>query len=136
RNPRCRFDHRTWTIEPRRGRPEQITLAAALDWCGANSNGEVCLYVEGATFLRRLVCAACGGRRDGVWCLDHRLPRDSKRCPACGETLVAGGFDRVERLHAAMLTEHDRQRTLAEAGLKERDVITVKGAEAERHFEI
>jgi hypothetical protein len=55
RNPWCRFDHRTWHVEPWECSPEGVTLGAALGVLGS-------LRVEGHRFVTGLQCPECDRR--------------------------------------------------------------------------
>ena len=85
RNPWCRFDHRTWQIEPWICPPEATTVAAALGALGR-------LNVEGHRFAAELTCAGCGHRQKSL-----RLNRPLARCPACDRRMVSSGFGSLER---------------------------------------
>jgi molybdopterin/thiamine biosynthesis adenylyltransferase len=87
RNPRCRFDHHTWTVEPLDAR---VSVAEALEVVGG------ALQVEGRSFSTRLRCG-CGELKPVV-CLSGRLPDADRICPNCGELMHHTGFDSVERL--------------------------------------
>ena len=114
RNPRCRFDHATWAIEPLRC---DICAMRIMDLLALA--GPVC--VSGQRFVRRLVCAACGGEKR-LFHLDGALRPCLRRCGACGRPMAAPGFDIVESLNGDLPGEVLGM-TLGEAGLRYGDVI-------------
>lgn len=83
----CRFDHRTWTVEPLDAR---LTVAEALKLAGG------ALRVEGKSFATRLRCR-CGVLKP-VFCLAGRLPETDRVCPNCGEKMQHTGFDSIPSL--------------------------------------
>jgi molybdopterin/thiamine biosynthesis adenylyltransferase len=114
RNERCRFDHETWLIEPRRCRLASATIGETIDALGG-------LEVDGHRFVSTLVCPGCGLREEAF-----RLNRPPARCPACGRRMVAPGFDARDRLDSSLSPEH-RDLTLAQAGLRAGDVVSAGG---------
>jgi molybdopterin/thiamine biosynthesis adenylyltransferase len=111
RNPWCRFDHRTWHVEPWECSPEGVTLGAALGVLGS-------LRVEGHRFVTGLQCPDCGRRDEQL-----RLNRPLTRCPECDRRMVATGIGTFDRLDRAFAGEH-MNLTLAEIGLRTGDIIT------------
>lgn len=114
RNPWCRFDHRSWIIEPWPRNPEAITVADALTGLGS-----VC--VEGHHFVTEVVCPACG-HRDAA----PRLNRPLARCEFCHRRMAPAGFGSMARLDlnsgGAFL-----HRTLAEIGVRTGDILSGAG---------
>jgi molybdopterin/thiamine biosynthesis adenylyltransferase len=115
RNRWCRFDHRTWHVEPWECEPETTTLGEALEMLGS-------LQVEGHSFVTELVCPACG--RKGEKSL--RLNRPLARCAVCNRRMASSGFGSLERLNRELAGEFTNM-TLAEIGLKTGDIISGGG---------
>jgi adenylyltransferase/sulfurtransferase len=86
-NPRCRFSHHSWSVEPLDAR---LTVAEALKLAGG------ALHVEGKSFSTRLRCRC--GQLKPVFCLSGRLPEAERICTSCGEAMQPTGFDSVPRL--------------------------------------
>jgi len=111
RNPWCRFDHRSWVIEPWRCRLDTTTVAAALSTLGS-------LRIEGHRFACQLICPGCGHREASL-----RLNRPLARCPACDRRMVSSGFGSLERIDSALVGEYS-ELTLAQIGLYEGDIVS------------
>jgi len=123
RNPRCRFDHATWRIEPLPCHPRQTRLADLLAVAET-------VRVAGQRFIRRLVCPECCGEKR-MFHLDGSLGAAARRCGACRRPMAAAGFDIVESLSRDLPADVLNQ-TLDEAGLRIGDVIQAGG----KNFEI
>ena len=123
RNPRCRFDHATWRIEPWRCDTRQTRIADLLSLAAT-------VRVPGQHFVRRLVCSACCAEKR-LFRLDGSLVAALRRCGACRRPMAAPGFDVVESLDRG-LPRAERNQTLAEAGLRYGDVVQA----GDRYFEI
>jgi molybdopterin/thiamine biosynthesis adenylyltransferase len=119
RNPWCRFDHRSWMIEPWRCRPDQTTISAALREFGS-------LRVEGHWFSFELACPGCGRRVQSL-----RLNRPLARCPVCNRRMASSGFGSMERLNPESAGEFC-DLTLAQAGLRAGDIVS----SGRRHHQI
>ncbi|MGA3372079.1 MAG: ThiF family adenylyltransferase [Terracidiphilus sp.] len=115
RNPWCRFDHRTWHVEPWECEPEATALGAALDALGS-------LQVEGHSFVTELVCPGCGRRGEK----SLRLNRPLARCAACNRRMTSSGFGSLERLNRELAGEFAKL-TLAEIGLRAGDIVSGGG---------
>jgi adenylyltransferase/sulfurtransferase len=111
RNPWCRFDHRTWHVEPWECRPEQITLGAVFGALGS-------LRVEGHRFSRELECPNGCSREESL-----RLNRPLARCPGCNRRMAATGIGSLDRLDRELAGEFAHL-TLAELGLRSGDIIS------------
>ncbi len=109
-NPLCRFDHRSWAVEPLNA---QITVAEALQLAGG------ALHIEGKSFSTRLRCRC--GQLKPVLCLSGRLADADRVCPHCGDTMNYTGFDSIPRL-----TQPTPQ-TLASIGLLSGDILQTEG---------
>ena len=123
RNPRCRFDHATWHIEPLGCDTRRMRIADLIELAGA-------ARVPGQRFVRRLVCPACCGDKR-LFHLDGSLDAARRRCGACRRPMAASGFDIVETLDRD-LSREVREMTLEEAGLRIGDVVEA----GDRHLEI
>ena len=111
RNPYCRFDHRSWIIEPWNCKPEATTVAAAMSALGS-------LQVEGHRFAYELTCPGCGHREKSL-----RLNRPLARCPACDRRMVSAGFGSLERIDSSLVGENTSL-TLAQIGLRAGDIVS------------
>jgi ssDNA-binding Zn-finger/Zn-ribbon topoisomerase 1 len=111
RNPWCRFDHRGWTIEPWRRRPDRTTVGEALSALGS-------IQVEGHRFVSAMVCPNCRHEEESL-----RLNRPLERCPACNRRMVSSGFGSLERLSPEVAKEHFHL-TLAQIGLRVGDIVS------------
>jgi len=111
RNPWCRFDHRSWMIEPWNCRPESTTVGHALAELG-------CLRIEGHRFVAELICPGCSRRQDGL-----RLNRPLARCPECNRRMVTAGFGAMDRLDSTSINGSSHL-TLAQIGLLPGDIVS------------
>lgn len=111
RNPWCRFNHRSWVIEPWRCRPDSTTVAAALSALGS-------LQVEGHHFTCELTCPGCSHREATL-----RLNRPLARCPVCDRRMVSSGFGSLDRIDSALAGEYSNL-TLAQIGLRAGDIVS------------
>ncbi len=111
RNPWCRFDHRTWAIEPWKCDPAVATVREALRALGS-------LQVDGHHFVSELVCAGCGRRENAP-----RLNRPLARCPLCNRRMASAGFGSLERLKREYAGEF-MDLTLAQVGLRPGDILS------------
>ena len=111
RNPDCRFDHRTWRIEPRRCRFASQTIGETLAALGS-------LRVEGHRFVYALMCPGCGRREESL-----RLNRPQAHCTACGRRMTTPGFEARDRLDSNLPREY-LNLTLAQIGLRAEDVVS------------
>ncbi len=119
RNPRCRFDHRTWDIAPWACDLHGTTVAAALDRIAS-------LAVEGHQFVASVVCPSCGRREI---CL--RLNRPLARCVTCNRRMAPADFGALDRLGSPLSGEW-MGRTFAEIGLRYGDVVS----NGHEHFQL
>jgi hypothetical protein len=111
RNPWCRFDHRTWVLEPWRCDASVITVREALGALGT-------LQVDGHHFVSELVCTGCGRRENAL-----RLNRPVARCSFCNRRMASTGFGSIARLEREYAGEF-MGRTLAEVGLRVGDIVS------------
>jgi len=123
RNPRCRFDHAVWRVEPLRCDIEGTRIADLLDTAPS-------IRVPGHRFVRRLICLACREEKR-LFHLDASLDGAARGCARCQLPMVAAGFDIVESLDRNLPADV-RRRSLAEAGLRVGEVLQA----GDRFFEI
>jgi hypothetical protein len=114
RNPLCRFDHATWTIEPLACHTHELRLADLLPASGA-------ARVAGQRFVRRRLCSGCG-REKRMFHLECSLGPGLRQCGACGRHMATPGFDVVESLDRD-LPPDVLGMSLAAAGLRYGDVV-------------
>jgi molybdopterin/thiamine biosynthesis adenylyltransferase len=115
RNPNCRFDHRSWFVEPWDCQPETMMVGEAIDALGS-------LQIEGHLWVAEMVCAGCGRRGEK----QLRLNRPLARCPACNRRMASSGFGSLERLDRRFAGEF-ASLTLAQAGLRAGDIVSGGG---------
>jgi hypothetical protein len=114
RNPRCRFDHATWSMESLACDIHALRLADLLSENGA-------ARVPGQRFVRRRLCRGCG-REKRTFHLEGSLGAGFLRCGACGKLMTTPGFDVVESLDRDLPPDVLRL-SLAGAGLRYGDVV-------------
>jgi molybdopterin/thiamine biosynthesis adenylyltransferase len=132
-NPRCRFDHQVWRIQPFRCRLQKTTLEEIFKSLGDGpSTG---LRLESKPLVRRLVCPLCGQQRP-LFHLACSLDPSLRRCSACGQRMIATGFDLIETLKAEDLRGEESNRSLRSLGLRSGDVLSMRAAGRESHYEI
>lgn len=138
RDPKCRFDHTIFEIEPLHDSPARLTVPQFIRMatgepgnCAGWSMG-----VEGHTFARRQFCPSCKQPTPDRLCLTRRIPSTRRRCAKCGSVLLVPGSDRFEQLAPADLRGPERRRSLRSLGLRSGDVVSVHGPAAVRHFEL
>jgi molybdopterin/thiamine biosynthesis adenylyltransferase len=127
RNPRCRFNHRTWSIEKLSLRLRQATLGDLFELADSD---RAYLRLESKPFATRLTCRC--GRAKRLLHLYCSLAE--QRC-RCGQRMMVAGFDLAERLEARDLKPGDLRRSLRRLGLRAGDVISL-GGDGEKHYEI
>ncbi len=134
RNPRCRFDHRTWDIRRSVAAGEDLTLGGLMDEA-REIVGEApdTISVEGMPFATRLICPDCGRTRQKLYLAD-RLTGRHRRC-SCGARMDAPGFDMLDRLDMSAMPSLVG-RSARSVGLLAGDVISVSGPESRVHMEI
>jgi len=111
RNKWCRFDHRSWDLQPWLCRLESTTVGAALKALGS-------LRIDGHRFVQDLICPGCHHQERAL-----RLNRPLARCSACGRRLVSTGFGSLESLNEETACEFT-ELTLAQIGLRAGDIIS------------
>ena len=132
RNPRCRFDHGVWHIEPTDpGGVSGIIPAPARRSTGTRQT----LRVHGRLFATRLCCRDCGAVKETM----RLVGRDGQMrqpCRRCGGLLAVSGADLIEEVDLTRLTGGARRRSLRRVGLRAGDVISLTGSNGERHLEL
>jgi molybdopterin/thiamine biosynthesis adenylyltransferase len=122
RNPKCRFDHRRWSIQRVACRPEDITIRQALELPrGAKSP---VLRVPGKVFVKRFTCPGCRKVKSGLH-LRHPLRLKERICSRCGKKMVASGFDMTDELDLSQLPRATINVRLRALGFRARDVFTI-----------
>ncbi len=111
RNPRCRFDHRTWDIARWPCRLRGTTVGGGLEKVAS-------LALEGHHFVTAVVCPSCGRSE-----MSFRLNRPLARCATCNRRMAPADFGTLDRLRSPLPPEWT-QRTLAEIGLRDGDVVS------------
>ena len=111
RSPYCRFNHRSWQIEPWSCSPEAMTVGDALNALGS-------VRVEGHCFTCELACPVCGHRESSL-----RLNRPLARCPHCDRRMITAGFGLLERIDSTLVGEF-MNLTLAQIGLRRGDIVS------------
>lgn len=119
RNPRCRFDHARFQIEP----CDASRLGEALARVPGRTS-EKQLSVPDATFVSRLACTVCALSEE-TWHLRESLDEDALACPRCGRPRTPAGFDLHERLGAAAFAALGEEYRLADLGLREDEVFRI-----------
>jgi molybdopterin/thiamine biosynthesis adenylyltransferase len=132
-NPGCRFDHDIWRIDSFDCRLEKTTLREIFILLGDSS--PACLRLEGKLFVKKLTCPRCGLKKP-LFHLECSLDASLRRCSACGQRMMATGFDLTESLKAEDLSGEEIDRSLRSLGLRSGDIFTVCGAGREAHYEI
>ncbi len=94
------------------------------------------MRVAGQIFAKKVTCRSCGHTQDVHLQLTGRLRRSDRHCAACGGEMRATGFDLIEWLNPAELCGSTLERSLRSFGIRSGDVVTLRTAEGERHFEI
>jgi hypothetical protein len=135
RNPECRFDHATWSIEPLAAPPWVMTLRQAFGLGDGAEPGPRSLGVAGSRLGRTLVCSGCGGSRFTLRLASR--PRDrAQRCRRCGGAVAVSGQGLTDRIFRSELEESRLDRTLQSVGVEPGDVLVVGDARGDRYFEL
>ncbi|UCF68016.1 MAG: ThiF family adenylyltransferase, partial [Acidobacteriota bacterium] len=102
RNPHCRFDHSSWSLEKVESRPCEISLKELLDGqllAGDRDgeNGRVELRIEPHRFVTKTRCDKCRTAGDVLF-LSGRTPETE--CSVCRGSMVPQHFYTLDRLAA------------------------------------
>ena len=135
RNPDCRIgSHETRRIRKLTEGPDELTLGEALG-LGRYRLESTSLRVEGKSFVRALICAACSRRREAL-----QLAADwaafSRTCRRCRGSMTALGFDVVDSIERSALSSRSLGRSLRTLGFREGEVFTVSSRAHEKYFEL
>jgi adenylyltransferase/sulfurtransferase len=135
RNPHCRFDHAIWRIEDLDARRvRNLGDALALTGDATLEKPPAWLQIEGKPFVQGLDCYSCGNRKSLIR-LQCSLKTRETRCPRCGESMSATGWNLTDRL-SSELPKKVLSRSLSTLGLRSGDVVTIGHAGGKRHFKI
>lgn len=137
-NPRCRFDHDVWDIEPLAADVLDLSTRQAMALLQETmaASHAVDLKVVDQLFVQALTCVACGARREFPPYLAGRLGANARVCERCGGATRPAGFDAFERLHEADCAPALQAAALRSLGLRPGDVLTATAGSRTRHFEI
>lgn len=131
RNPRCRFDHATWSIASLGVGPEALSLGALL-----GQAPDLRLGCPPQAFATGLVCLRCGTRREITVHLADRLRARERVCSGCGGEMRPPGTDLHEWLSRAAVPANVHELPLDRLGFRPGDVVTVTEASHTRHLEL
>ena len=136
RNPRCRFDHQTYMIEPLAIDFPSTSLDALMSEVRSNSTTRIPLQfqVEGKSFLRELRCAC--GEQKSVFHVEGRLSARDRACPRCHCEMDGVGFSMMPQVSESDLPTDDRRQALAAIGFLAGDLITIKTPTGVNAFEL
>jgi predicted RNA-binding Zn-ribbon protein involved in translation (DUF1610 family) len=138
RNPRCRFDHETWRIEPLAGTYVNPAVREAINLAG--NDGESAagwrIGLEGHAFTRMQFCPQCGYHSIIPLQISRRIPAKQRECEHCGAAMVVRGIDMLESINEAALTKSDWRRPLSSLGFQPGDVFSLGSPSGDRHFEL
>jgi len=130
RNPQCRFDHRTLTVEPM---VCAETLKSVFKHVHARLGEEaVTLTVVGKRLVSQLACPGCLIFSD-VFCLEGRL---RSLCRKCGKPMQPVGMSMLDRISAEDIAPALMAAPLGRFGFHHGDILTLSNIETELHFEI
>ena len=137
RNAKCRFDHQIWDIHelPCPGALSLRDVLALATTASGKDDHTASLRVAGSDFVQALSCTACGRKKQSLR-LEASLRATDLKCRSCGGAMVATGFDRLERLDAGALPARVLNRSLRNLGLRDRDVICLRGPQGESNYEL
>jgi len=124
RNPGCRFDHKSWSIEKLHCTPDHFTVEDALRLGDR-------IELDRMPFVKNLMCPGCG-RRHSLFFLSAAISQEARKCANCGMAMKATGFDILERLDHR-LPPHILRSSLRKIGLREGDVFYAGNG---KHYEI
>jgi molybdopterin/thiamine biosynthesis adenylyltransferase len=124
RNPGCRFDHKSWTIEKLHCNLDRFTIEDALQ-IGDR------IELDRVPFIKKLTCKNCGLERSLLY-LAAALSPALRRCSTCETHMTATGFDILERIDSRQPKKILR-RSLRSIGLRQGDIFHSGNG---RYFEI
>jgi len=133
RNPRCRFDHETWSVRPLPHDAAAFPLARIVDLACGSGAAPVEIQVCGDAFVTALLCGSCGAAVPAL-ALSRTIASSARPCPRCGTELIATGLHRCEWLDVGRLTPADGSRPLSELGVRSGDCIAIRSPEGVVRF--
>ncbi len=142
RQPGCRFDHRRFDLDTLDVVPGVTTLAEALETARGRLDrsgaalGEAQLVLMGKALATRWTCAGCGRliERLQAW---HPAADGSVPCPHCEyHTARPIGFHIRDALPLSEIETSDLNRTLADVGIFEDDIFSVRIRARELHYHV
>jgi len=136
RNRSCRFDHVSWDVVDLECDLLSAPLGAVFDEMRTRSGSDegISLSLEGHPFIKALMCSKCGHRRETLR-LEGRMGDQDTTC-ACGEGLVAPGFDKLSSLAESYIPREAMTVTMKDVGFRAGDVLTVLRGSAQWHFQL
>lgn len=136
RNPKCKFDHRTFHIQPFRCEPKNLSLRRFIKALGKEIGGKdrVQLHVDGKPFERRWRCAC--GHVKAVLGLAGRASASDRACPCCGASMASVGFAMLPSLCEAMLTTRELAKPLSVLGVLSGDIVVARTENRQYAFEL
>jgi molybdopterin/thiamine biosynthesis adenylyltransferase len=137
KNPACRFNHGTWTINPITIDPCDLTPEKlfAIDTRRSGEKGRLTLGVEGHQFTEKLTCTRCGKALSAHLHLVERIPSFRMTCP-CGGKRMPTGFDLIEQLDSHRLSDQILAQPLSRLGLRPGDVVSLESPFGKTHYMI
>jgi molybdopterin/thiamine biosynthesis adenylyltransferase len=90
RNPKCRFDHKSWNIEKLHCSLDKFTVDDALRLGDR-------IELDRMRFVKKLMCPGCGRERS-LFYLSAALRPEARKCAACGTGMITTGFDTLEKI--------------------------------------
>ncbi len=147
RNPRCRFDHAAWDIEPVHKPPSRLSVGellrrAAPEPCHGRQRDHAAaaalqLPVPAQGFAQKLVCPQCSREQRIDLRLEGRIPLRRGTCARCGARMQVSRFDVLDSLEGPELRAEVKARTrLSHLGFVAGDVVAVVIGGVTRHFEL
>lgn len=138
RNPVCRFDHKTWTVEHIGEPPERLTLLRLTEIAsrGGKPGTDWCIQMEGHGFAASQFCSVCEKALPMPVHLARRLSAAERRCPQCGGNMEIRGIDLLSCLAGETLDEQDVNRPLSSFGFQGGDIVTLCGSQGEVHCQV
>jgi hypothetical protein len=131
--------HRPWMIRRLPLASKSSNLADLFNAGGSQSrktiDGPLSLSMPGHRFTRRVYCPGCGRNKERLRLLRPNSPVDL-RCSKCSRKMWAVGRDLANELTNSSLSQQELDRDLYSLGLRDWDVITLRMAGVERHYEI
>ncbi len=136
RNPKCKFDHRSFQIQPFRCEPHKLSLRRFMNALGKElgGNDDIRLHMDGKAFERQWRCACGSGK--AVLSLAGRTTAPERACPRCGGTMEPVGFAMLPSLCEGTLTPQERVKPLTSLGLATGDVVLVRTQNGQHAFEL